>query len=146
MGTLKNALTALFNANNYTPSTSGIASKKISVTETSGLPTGQIGMNDLASVLGALGSPITLTNSEDLDNIRDTGLYRWGSTGSGPANSPLTDGAGAAVVIKVNTITSIQVVFATSSSDTQYSGQPFMTVRVYSNGWRPWVNVGKVTT
>lgn len=52
MGNLKAALTAIFNTNTYTSSTSGIASKKIPVTESNGLPSGQIGMSDLASVLG----------------------------------------------------------------------------------------------
>lgn len=73
MGTLKNALTAIFNANNYTSSTSGIASKKIPVTESNGLPSGQIGMSDLASVLG--GIVTSYSTAIDLNDIIEIGGY-----------------------------------------------------------------------
>lgn len=93
MGALKAALTAIFSANTYTSSTSGIASKKIPVTESNGLPSGQIGMSDLASVLGVfeyLGS-----FDGDMNTLRSnvTGYLTRNSTATNAPDIATTAGA-----------------------------------------------------
>lgn len=75
MGALKSALTAIFNANNYTSSTSGIASKKIPVNESNGLPSGQIGMSDLASVLGGTTRHVFI--SDNGAGLEEKDVAKW---------------------------------------------------------------------
>jgi len=86
MGALKTALTAIFNANNYNSSSSGIASKNIPVTESSGLPSGQISMDNLAKVLG-IGKG-SLTSSDDLNDKTPGVLICNASRDGTPQNWP----------------------------------------------------------
>jgi len=77
MGALKAALTAIFNANNYTSATDGIKDKTVPVAESNGLPSGKIGMRELSTLIGM--TYITVESGTNLDNIKDAGFYAVGS-------------------------------------------------------------------
>ena len=127
MGALKAALTAIFNTNNYTASTSGISSKKIPVTESSGLPTGQIGMAALASVME--GRDFTPLTSGDLNSYVTPGDRMVVSPSSSVSNRPITTATICVFVIGSSSY-KFQLAFAPS--------QGTFYLRTYSGGWLAW--------
>jgi hypothetical protein len=127
MGALKSALTAIFNANNYTSSSSGIASKKIPVNESNGLPSGQIGMSDLASVLGD--GSIQIDNA---NNCIKAGTYNFPDTAIG---HPTGNGH---MSLEVITWTS----FVKQTATRAVNGEIYVRAYNFNNGtWTPWYQV-----
>lgn len=144
MGALKAALTAIFNANNYTSATSGIASKKIPVNESNGLPSGQIGMSDLASVLGASYGKWE-PSSTNFDTIDTFGIYFVQNGTNGPLE---TDNTGVLVVVRTapginGGIRKIQTFYGVNDKGAFFridngtkAGSPSV--------WQPWIRLSNL--
>ena len=138
MGALKSALTAIFNANNYTASTSGISNKNIPVNESSGLPSGQIGMSELASFVNQTQFTY-LSNDDDLNNYVGNGLRLQGNGSDSILNKPDSSLHNFIVfVFKQSNNRYIQVMIVINSEEIYY--------RVYSTIWKNWwkVNATKI--
>ena len=88
-----------------------------------------------ASDVGAIGFKKSLTSSDNLDNIKDDGIYVYTTT-SVPQNCPYVN-AGIVMVFGSKSTTSqkIQIVF-------RYGIPGCGKFRVLSNGWQAWADFG----
>ena len=128
MGYLTNAIKALFTRN--TTNAASVSGARVPIVEQNGNPIGNDSMANLAAVLGAVKRGGTLTSSNDLNNIKETGAWTVADP-AGVPNSPYTYG----ILLCFSTggnYPYAQIIFGTA-------GGQLMFRRGFNNGtWSDW--------
>ena len=76
-----------------------------------------------------------LGTTDNLNNIRDYGIYSW-TSGNSPSNVPVA-GTGCMIVLKIGTAECIQIVFVLGST----WGSMRFRMSSGSSAWRDWITV-----